>query len=105
MTNSCGKDVEESIIDCLGETALASVKYAADPANPKKINFTYQYDGKGTLHSVKWTFGDGKTETVNGNTVSHIYETAGGYSAEGDAVVSINKSQCTLIHKKGVTVE
>lgn len=105
FVTSCGKDIEESIVDCLGESAFVTLKHAADAADAKKINYTIEYSGSGTLKSVKWTFGDGKTETVNGPTVSHTYASAGAYNVQADATVAINKSNCTSTHKKGVTVD
>lgn len=102
---SCGKDVEESVVDCLGESILvSSIEHSADANNPKIINYSISYSGEGSVNSITWTFGDGKTETVNGLTVSHTYAAANGYNVQADVQVKINKSTCTVTKKKGVTV-
>lgn len=102
---SCGKDVEESVVDCLGESILiSSIQHTADATNPKIINYSITYSGEGTINSIKWTFGDGTTQTVNGLTVSHTYAAANGYNVQADVEVKVNKSTCTETKKKGVTV-
>lgn len=105
ITFSCGKDVEESVVDCLGESiSVSSIKHSPDAANSKIINYSISYDDQGSVDSITWTFGDGKTETVKGLTVSHTYEAANGYNVQADVIVRINKSTCTVTKKKGVTV-
>lgn len=105
ITFSCGKDVEESVVDCLGSSvSVSAIEHSADATNPKKINYSISYDGEGSVNSIKWTFGDGKSETVKGLTVSHTYETANGYNVEAVVEVKINKSTCSVTKRKGVTV-
>ena len=100
---SCGKDDIEKGIDCVAESIYEKVIHTADAANPKKINFSVEYTGNKTLKSVKWNFGDG-TPTVEGQSVSHTYTTAGTYSVKADITVQEGKQVCTSSPVKSITV-
>jgi PKD repeat protein len=106
MINSCSKHDDEAIVDCFGDSILTELKHSADGTNPKIINYSIQYSGSNTVSSVKWTFGDGKTETVNSATgaVSHTYTTAGTFEVKADVTLSKAGGSCMVSPKKNVTV-
>jgi hypothetical protein len=101
---SCGKDDIEKGIDCVAESVNVHLKHTADATNAKKIDFVIDYTGTYTFKSVKWTFGDGTTETVNGKTVSHTYTTAGTFTVKADVAIQNGKTICTSSPTKSVTV-
>jgi PKD repeat protein len=101
---SCSKDDISKGIDCVGESLFMKLKHTADPTNTKKINYEIEYTGSYTLSSVKWTFGDGTTETVNGTTVSHTYTTAGTFTVKAEVTIKKDKESCTSSPTKSVTV-
>mgnify|MGYP006214008147 CR=1 FL=1 len=80
LSFSCSKSDDAAIVDCFGDSILTELKHSADGTNSKIINYSIQYSGSNTVTSVKWTFGDGNTQTVNGTTVSHTYTAAGTFS-------------------------
>lgn len=106
MINSCSKHDDEAIVDCFGDSILTELKHSADGTNPKIVNYSIQYAGSNTVSSVKWTFGDGKTETVNTATgaVSHTYSAAGAFEVKADVTLSKSGGSCTVSPKKNVTV-
>lgn len=106
MINSCSKHDDEEIVDCFGDSILTELKHSADGTNSKIINYSIQYSGSNTVTSVKWTFGDGKTETINSATgaVSHTYSAAGTFEVKADVTLSKSGSSCTVSPKKSVTV-
>ncbi|HKO77502.1 MAG TPA: PKD domain-containing protein [Flavobacterium sp.] len=101
---SCSKDDVSKGIDCVAESFFVKLKHTTDAANPKKINYEIEYTGSYTLSSVKWTFGDGTTETVSGTTVSHIYTEAGTFTVKADVTIKKDNESCTSSHTKSVTV-
>ncbi|MFH6993329.1 PKD domain-containing protein [Flavobacterium sp. FlaQc-48] len=103
ITNSCSEQLE-AITNCLGESAQVEIKYSLDPVNARKINYSIKYTGSGTLNSVKWTFGDGTTETVTGTKVTHTYETVGSYEVIADIKLRKETIDCNITPKKVVTV-
>ena len=101
---SCSKDDISKGIDCFAESFFIKVKHTTDATNPKKVDFVIEYTGKYTLSSVKWTFGDGSTQTVNGNTVSHIYSGAGTFTVKAGVTIKNGKETCTSSPTKSITV-
>ncbi|WJS95529.1 PKD domain-containing protein [Flavobacterium johnsoniae] len=106
MSNSCSKSDDEAIVDCFGDSILTELKHTADGTNSKIINYSIQYSGENTVTSVKWTFGDGKTETINTSTgaVSHTYSAAGTFEVKADVTLKKGGGSCTVSPKKSVTV-
>lgn len=106
MSNSCSKSDDEAIVDCFGDSILTELKHTADGTNSKIINYSIQYSGENTVTSVKWTFGDGKTETINTSTgaVSHTYSAAGTFEVKADVTLKKGGGSCTVSPKKNVTV-
>lgn len=103
LSFSCGDDLEKAL-DCTGENLLVHLESTADAANSKKINYEVEYTGDYTVKSVKWTFGDGATQTVNGTAVSHTYATGGTFAVKADVTLKSGSSSCTSTHSKSVTV-
>jgi hypothetical protein len=101
---SCSKDEISKGIDCVAESFFVKLKNETDATNPKKVDFVINYTGTYTLSSVKWTFGDGSTETVAGNTVSHIYSGAGTFEIRADVNITNGKETCTSSHTRSITV-
>ncbi|MEL1255646.1 PKD domain-containing protein [Flavobacterium sp. DGU38] len=100
---SCGDDLEKAL-DCTGENLLVQLESTADASNVKKIDYEIDYSGSYTVKSVKWTFGDGSVQTVNGTTVSHTYTAAGTFLVKADVTLKSGGSSCTSTHSKSVTV-
>ena len=100
---SCGDELEKGI-DCVAESTFVQLKHTADATNENKIDYKIEYSGTYTLTSVKWTFGDGTTETINGNTVSHTYASAGTYTVKADVTIRKGGNRCTSSPTKSVTV-
>jgi len=99
---SCGK-TEESVIDCLGESFLTNIEHSASAQNTKIINFTVGHSGEQQLNnSIKWNFGDGAQQTVNGTTANHTYAQAGTYTAIATVTTS---GGCTFDVKETVSVQ
>jgi len=101
---SCNKEDSKAPIDCLGESLFIKLKHTTDAANPKKINYEIEYTGDFTFSSVKWTFGDGTTETVSSTTVSHTYTEAGTFMVKADVTIKKDNESCTSSPVKNVTV-
>lgn len=101
--SSCSKDEDKAVIDCFGESLLIQLKHTSDATNPKIINYSIQNDNDSAVTSVKWTFGDGKTETINtaSGAVSHTYTAAGTFEVKADVILSTG---CTVSPKKNITV-
>lgn len=102
-------DVELTITTSQGNTATASlatpvlirpvVTYAAtSPVSgptPLKVNFEDQTDtGNLTGLSRRWTWGDGKQETVTGATASHEYTTSACY----DVTMELLSNEGTFVN-------
>ncbi|TDW46047.1 PKD domain-containing protein [Flavobacterium sp. 270] len=100
----CSKDEAKNEIDCVGEAILISLKHSVDAGNSKKINYSIEYGGTNTITAVKWTFGDGTSETVNGLTTSHTYSTTGTFETKADVMINKSGSSCTVSPKKSITV-
>lgn len=101
---SCSKDDISKGIDCVAESFFIKLKHTTDATNTKKVDFVIDYTGTYTLSSVKWTFGDGSTETVSGNTISHIYSGAGTFTVKADVTIKNSKESCTSSPTKSITV-
>jgi len=101
---SCSKSDIEKGIDCVAESVFVKLKNSTDATNIKKMNYEIEYTGSYTLSSVKWTFGDGTTETVTGTTVSHIYPAAGTYTVKADVTIKKDKESCTSSPTRSVTI-
>ncbi|MWB95523.1 PKD domain-containing protein [Flavobacterium sp. GA093] len=102
---SCGKDDLENAFDCTEQALFIKLTHTTDAANPKKIDYVIDYSGTYSVKSVKWTFGDGKTETVNGATTSHIYDAAGTYSVKAEVTIHNGSSSCNSSREKSITVD
>jgi PKD repeat protein len=87
-----------------GQSSTLEIQYSLDPLNSKRINYVLKYDGSGSLSSIVWTFGDGKTETVNGLKVTHFYETVGTYEVKADVTVTKDQEECPVTENKTVQV-
>ena len=101
---SCSKDDISKGIDCVAESFFVKLKHTTDATNTKKVDFVIDYTGTYTLSSVKWTFGDGTTETITGNTVSHVYSGAGTFTVKADVTIKNGKETCTSSPTKSITV-
>lgn len=100
----CSKDDGKDIVDCVGESLLAKVHATVDAPNPKMYDFSVSYSGSHTLKaSIRWDYGDGTVETVNGTVTTHTYKTAGTYTVK--ASVSLVNPDCTFDLKHNVKVE
>nr|WP_294927235.1 PKD domain-containing protein [uncultured Flavobacterium sp.] len=80
------------------------IGHTADAVNSKKIDYEIKYIGKYEVKSVKWIFGDGATQTVNGTTVSHTYAAGGTFAVKADVTLKSGSSSCTSVHSKSLTV-
>lgn len=103
LSLSCGDDLDRAF-DCTGENLLVSLGHAMDATNAKKIDYEIKYTGDYKVESVKWTFGDGTTQTINGSTVSHTYSAAGTFSVKAEVTLKNGGSSCTSPHSKTITV-
>ncbi|QQT25920.1 PKD domain-containing protein [Sphingobacterium spiritivorum] len=100
---SCSDKVEESMIDCLGESFLTNVEHSSSDQNAKLINFNITYSGEQQLNnSVKWVYGDGAQQVVNGKTSSHTYSQSGTFTAIATVKTS---GGCTFDVKETVIVK
>lgn len=104
FTFSCSKSDIEKGIDCVGESLFVKLKNNTDAANVKKVNFEIEYTGSNTFESVKWTFGDGTTETLTSKTVSHIYPAAGTFTVKADVTVKQGDGSCTSSPTRSITI-
>jgi PKD repeat protein len=98
------KKTTESVVDCIVESLFVSVKYTADAANSKTINFEVNYSGTNTLQSVEWVYGDGNTAKVNSSTSTHTYSNTGPYSVKAKVSIGNGNSSCTSEQEKNITV-
>ncbi|WP_255398717.1 MULTISPECIES: PKD domain-containing protein [unclassified Flavobacterium] len=65
-----------------------------------------EYTGQYTLDAVTWTLGDGTSETVSSNTISHVYSTSGTFEVKADVTVKKgSESSCTSSHKRSITID
>ena len=101
---SCSKSDIEKGFDCVGESLFIKLKNSTDATNAKKMNYEIEYTGEHTFKSVKWTFGDGTTETVTTKTVSHIYPSAGTFTVKADVTIENGKLTCTSSPTRSVTI-
>lgn len=102
-SNSCSREIE-SIVDCTGESVLVKIEHNADPANSKKINYSFTYAGSGTIEALIWTFGDG-APSVAGNEVSHTYAATGNYTVKVQAEIKKNGTKCELTPQRTISVK
>lgn len=102
-SNSCSKELE-SIVDCTGESVLVKIEHNVDPANSKKINYSFTYAGSGTIEAIIWTFGDG-APSVAGNEVSHTYATSGSYTVKVQAKIKKNGTTCDLTPQRTLSIK
>lgn len=101
---SCSKEDISHGIDCVGESFFMKIKHTTDATNTKKIAFAIEYSGVYTIKSIKVSFGDGISETITGNVVSHEYATAGTFTVRADITIQKGKENCTSSPTKSVTV-
>lgn len=101
-SNSCSKELD-SIVDCTGETVLVKIEHNVDPANSKKINYSFTYAGSGSIRSIVWTFGDGSPSEA-GNEVSHTYATSGSYTVKAQAKIRKDNNDCEVTPQRTLTV-
>jgi len=101
-SNSCSKELE-SIVDCTGESVLVKIEHNVDPANSKKINYSFSYAGRGTIEALIWTFGDG-APSVAGNEVSHTYTASGSYTVKVQAKIKKDGTHCELTPQRTISV-
>ncbi|MBF4517229.1 PKD domain-containing protein [Flavobacterium sp. ANB] len=105
IINSCTEEqIIDSVTDCWGQSSKLEIQYSLDPLNSKRVNYVLKYDGSGSLSSIKWTFGDGKTETVNGLKVTHTYENVGSYEVKADITVTKDQEKCPVTESKTVQI-
>jgi hypothetical protein len=104
LSLSCAKDDISKGIDCVAESILVKLKHTADVTNAKKIDFVIDYSGTYTFKSVKWTFGDGTTETVTTKSTSHTYGAGGTFMVKADVTIQNGKETCTSSPTKSVTI-
>jgi PKD repeat protein len=103
MQAAC-KKTTETVVDCLAESLLVSVKYKADAINNKIINFEVNYAGANTVQSVEWIYGDGSTAKGNATTSTHTYSAAGPYTVKAKVAIAKGNSTCTPEPEKSITV-
>lgn len=101
-SNSCSKELD-SIVDCAGESILVKIEHTEDPANSKKINYSFYYAGSGTVKSIVWTFGDG-TPSETGKDVSHTYAASGSYTVKVQAKIRKDNTDCDITPQKTLSV-
>ncbi|WP_336517773.1 PKD domain-containing protein [Pollutibacter soli] len=100
---SCKKDTDD-VIDCIAEAAITSLDAAVDNTNPKLVAFKVEYSGTRTIKKIEWQFGDGGTDNTTTLNTTHIYNTAGTYTAKAKVFLSHGGDQCEAEPTKGVTV-
>ncbi|MDA6068129.1 PKD domain-containing protein [Flavobacterium sp. AC] len=101
---SCSKSDLDKGIDCFGESFFMKFKNKTDPENAKKVDFVVEYTGNYEFKSVKWTFGDGTTETTTNTTISHIYTAAGTYTVRADITIQDGKAACTASPTRSIII-
>lgn len=100
---ACSKDDEKDAIDCFADALFVDAHHSASTEDPHTINFNVSYNGENTVDkSIKWDYGDGTTNTVNGLTTSHTYSQPGTYTVK--ASVSVNNGSCTHQVKETVNI-
>jgi hypothetical protein len=107
--NSCKKAVEDSI-DCIAASLLVSMESNADANNSKLIHFKFLLDQNEnndfTLDDrLKFDFGDGNVETIEGTEVSHEYASAGSFDVKVNYTLHRGSSSCMPVKEKTITVE
>jgi len=103
MHGAC-KKTSGSVIDCIAESILVSVKYSADASNSKQINFEINYGGANTIQSVEWIFGDGNTTKGSSTTTTHTYSSAGSYALKAKVSIANGSASCTSEPEKSIVV-
>ncbi|MBZ4037408.1 PKD domain-containing protein [Flavobacterium sp. 17A] len=101
-SNSCSKELE-SMVDCTGESVLVKIDHNVDPDNSKKVNYSFNYAGNGTIEAIIWTFGDG-APSVAGSEVSHTYATSGSYTVKVQAKIKKDGSICELTPQRTLSI-
>ena len=92
--SACKKDTED-FIDCFAEGALVHINHTVDTQNSKTIHFEVTYSGDHNLdNSIKWDFGDGTVETLNGATAQHTYSATGTFHAKAEITVRNGDAWC-----------
>jgi PKD repeat protein len=104
LMNGACKKTTQNIVDCIAESLFVSVKYKADDANSKTINFEVNYSGASTVQAVEWTYGDGNTAKINGLTSTHTYNNAGPYTVKAKVSIGNGSSSCTSNQEKSIVV-
>lgn len=100
---SCSDKAAESVVDCFGESILIDVHHQASSQKATQIDFNVSYTGDHKMDTaIKWDFGDGTVQTLNGLTASHTYTKAGTYTAI--AKVGLNNGGCSFDIKETVTI-
>lgn len=100
----CSKDEAGDVVDCVGQSLFAKVHAVVDSSNPEMYDFSVSYSGTHTLKAaIRWDYGDGTAEKVNGTTTTHTYKAAGTYTVK--ASVSLVNPDCTFDLKHTVKVE
>ena len=102
---NCSSDDSKDTIDCLFAASDFSVDHSIDSSNSLLVHFTISYDGENTLDDSKiWNFGDGTTQTLTGNQVSHEYSAAGSYSVTVKPTIRNGDAYCSPTLTENVTV-
>lgn len=102
--SACSDKVEDSVVDCFGQSILVDVVHKTSESNASKIDFNITYAGKQTIdNAVRWDFGDGTVQDFTGRDASHTYTKAGTYTAI--AKVRLNNGHCSFDIKETVTIK
>lgn len=64
-----------------------------------------QYNGDHTLdQKVDWVFGDGNTASTNATTTTHVYSTAGTYTAIANVTIRNGSRYCSYELEETITI-
>ena len=102
---SCKKDAEE-VIDCLFEAGHFDFTHEVDGQDTKTVHFKIEYAGDKNLdNSIKWDFGDGQVQTLNGTTQDHTYDASGSYTVKAEVTLRNGDAYCTTQITEKVNIE
>lgn len=99
---SCGKDTAEDIVDCMGQSLFSSVHHTFSTSDAREITFSVTHSDEPKIKSVDWNFGDGNSQKVNSESISHTYSAAGTFEVK--ATIHLSNS-CSFDKSKSITIE